>query len=42
MTTYDEAWAAAEEAKRKWMAENSLYTEELRAFVLWCRTGCLD
>ena len=28
MTKYDEAWARAEEAKRKWMAENSLYTEE--------------
>ena len=28
MTTYDDAWARAEEAKRKWMAENSLYTEE--------------
>ena len=28
MTKYDAAWVAAEEAKRKWMAENSLYTEE--------------
>jgi glutamate synthase (NADPH) large chain len=28
MTTYDAAWVAAEEAKRKWMAENSLYSEE--------------
>jgi glutamate synthase (NADPH) large chain len=28
MTTYDEAWVAAEEAKRKWMDENSLYREE--------------
>ncbi len=28
MTKYDEAWASAEEAKRRWMAENSLYTEE--------------
>ncbi|GGL55902.1 glutamate synthase large subunit [Wenxinia marina] len=28
MTTYDETWAAAEEAKRKWMAENSLFREE--------------
>jgi glutamate synthase (NADPH/NADH) large chain/glutamate synthase (ferredoxin) len=25
MTKYDETWVAAEEAKRKWMAENSLY-----------------
>ncbi len=25
MTTYDETWVAAEEAKRQWMAENSLY-----------------
>ena len=25
MTTYDEAWVAAEEAKRQWMAENGLY-----------------
>ena len=25
MTKYDEAWVAAEEAKRQWMAENSLY-----------------
>ncbi|OUD09622.1 glutamate synthase large subunit [Marivivens niveibacter] len=25
MTIYDETWVAAEEAKRKWMAENSLY-----------------
>ena len=25
MTVYDENWAAAEEAKRNWMAENSLY-----------------
>ncbi len=28
MTTYDENWVAAEEAKRKWMAENSLYRED--------------
>ena len=28
MTKYDESWAVAEEAKRKWMAENGLYTEE--------------
>ena len=28
MTKYDESWAAAEEAKRKWMAENALYSEE--------------
>ncbi|MCR9127117.1 MAG: glutamate synthase large subunit [Rhodobacteraceae bacterium] len=28
MTKYDAAWAAAEEAKRKWMAENGLYSEE--------------
>ncbi|MDP5336332.1 MAG: glutamate synthase large subunit, partial [Paracoccaceae bacterium] len=28
MTKYDESWAAAEEAKRKWMAENGLYAEE--------------
>ena len=27
MTTYDQAWVAAEEAKRKWMAENGLYAE---------------
>lgn len=27
MTKYDENWAAAEEAKRKWMAENGLYSE---------------
>ncbi|KFI28872.1 glutamate synthase large subunit [Paenirhodobacter enshiensis] len=28
MTKYDEAWVAAEEAKRKWMAENGLYRED--------------
>ena len=28
MTKYDQAWVAAEEAKRKWMAENGLYSEE--------------
>ncbi len=28
MTHYDENWVAAEEAKRQWMAENSLYREE--------------
>jgi glutamate synthase (NADPH) large chain len=28
MTKYDENWVAAEEAKRKWMAENGLYREE--------------
>ena len=28
MTKYDESWAVAEEAKRKWMAENGLYAEE--------------
>ena len=28
MTAYDENWVRAEETKRKWMAENSLYTEE--------------
>ncbi|RLL64030.1 glutamate synthase large subunit [Paenirhodobacter hankyongi] len=28
MTKYDEAWVAAEEAKRKWMAENSLYRDD--------------
>ncbi len=28
MTTFDANWAAAEEAKRKWMAENGLYSEE--------------
>ncbi|KFE35126.1 glutamate synthase large subunit [Thioclava atlantica] len=28
MTKYDEAWVAAEEAKRKWMDENSLWKEE--------------
>ena len=27
MTTFDANWAAAEEAKRKWMAENGLYSE---------------
>ena len=27
MTKYDAEWAAAEEAKRKWMAENGLYSE---------------
>ncbi|WP_107498344.1 glutamate synthase large subunit [Thalassobius sp. I31.1] len=27
-TTYDENWVRAEEAKRQWMAENSLYREE--------------
>ncbi|WP_212522838.1 glutamate synthase large subunit [Actibacterium sp. MT2.3-13A] len=27
MTKYDANWAAAEEAKRKWMAENSLYRD---------------
>ena len=28
MTIYDETWVAAEEAKRKWMAENGLYAHE--------------
>ncbi len=28
MTQYDANWAAEEEAKRKWMAENGLYSEE--------------
>lgn len=28
MTTYDETWVAAEEAKRNWMAENGLYAHE--------------
>ncbi|TKD18414.1 glutamate synthase large subunit [Rhodobacter capsulatus] len=28
MTNYDEAWVAAEEAKRKWMDENALYKAE--------------
>ncbi|SFR52426.1 glutamate synthase (NADPH/NADH) large chain [Yoonia tamlensis] len=28
MTTYDQAWVAAEEAKRKWMTENGLYADE--------------
>ncbi|ETD85306.1 glutamate synthase large subunit [Rhodobacter capsulatus] len=28
MTNYDEAWVAAEEAKRKWMDENALYKTE--------------
>ncbi len=28
MTTYDAAWVATEEAKRKWMAENSLYRDD--------------
>ncbi|ARO15432.1 glutamate synthase (NADPH/NADH) large chain [Ketogulonicigenium robustum] len=28
MTSYDANWVAAEEAKRKWMAENSLYRAE--------------
>ena len=27
MTKYDENWAAREEAKRAWMAENGLYSE---------------
>ncbi|PRY24510.1 glutamate synthase (NADPH) large subunit [Aliiruegeria haliotis] len=27
MTKYDTAWAAAEKAKREWMAENGLYSE---------------
>ncbi|MFT6945179.1 MAG: glutamate synthase (NADPH/NADH) large chain, partial [Yoonia sp.] len=27
MTTYDQTWVAAEEAKRKWMAENGLYRD---------------
>ncbi|HBS50948.1 MAG TPA: glutamate synthase large subunit [Rhodobacteraceae bacterium] len=27
MTKFDATWAAAEEAKRKWMAENGLYSE---------------
>lgn len=27
MTQYDQAWAAAEEAKRTWMAENGMYSE---------------
>ena len=26
--TYDATWAAAEEAKRKWLAENGMYSEE--------------
>jgi glutamate synthase (NADPH/NADH) large chain len=28
MTTYDENWAATEQAKRTWLAENGLYREE--------------
>ncbi|SLN71008.1 glutamate synthase large subunit [Roseisalinus antarcticus] len=28
MTTYDADWAAQEETKRKWMAENSMFREE--------------
>ncbi|MGZ9809508.1 glutamate synthase large subunit [Pseudoroseicyclus sp. H15] len=28
MTSYDESWVAAEEAKRKWMNENSMFREE--------------
>ena len=28
MSNYDENWVAAEEAKRNWMAENSLYRDE--------------
>ncbi|WP_417250185.1 glutamate synthase large subunit [Celeribacter sp.] len=28
MAKFDESWAAREEAKRKWMAENSLFREE--------------
>jgi glutamate synthase (NADPH/NADH) large chain len=28
MTTYDETWVAAEEAKRNWMAENGLYDHD--------------
>ncbi|PSL16596.1 glutamate synthase large subunit [Shimia abyssi] len=28
MTKYDQNWVRAEEAKRKWMAENGLYSEE--------------
>ncbi|MDD9717148.1 glutamate synthase large subunit [Dinoroseobacter sp. PD6] len=28
MTKYDANWAAAEEAKRKWLAENGMYSEE--------------
>ena len=28
MTKYDSDWAVAEEARRKWMAENSLYSED--------------
>ncbi|KQI70013.1 glutamate synthase [Loktanella sp. 3ANDIMAR09] len=28
MTTYDDAWVAAEEAKRAWMAENGLYRDD--------------
>ena len=28
MTRFDDSWAAAEEAKRQWMSENSLYRDE--------------
>ncbi|MEI4471841.1 glutamate synthase large subunit [Frigidibacter sp. MR17.24] len=28
MTTYDQSWVEAEETKRKWMAEHSLYRED--------------
>ncbi|MBE0412752.1 glutamate synthase large subunit [Yoonia sp.] len=28
MTTYDETWVAAEEAKRVWMAENGMYRDD--------------
>jgi glutamate synthase (NADPH/NADH) large chain len=28
MTTFDQAWVAAEEAKRQWMAENGLYKDD--------------
>ena len=28
MTKYDAEWVAAEEAKRAWLAENGLYSED--------------
>ncbi len=34
MTKYDSDWAVAEEARRKWMAENSLYSEDTEHFHL--------
>ena len=41
MTTYDQAWVEAEEAKREFMAENGHVPRGGGAFVLWCWSCCV-